>query len=64
MHLQDEPQHQWVIAEQCRDGTQRPMLVVDSEREAIDIVEKLRTRGSNVIAVAVGPEHHRDAPHS
>jgi len=52
--VQDEPDGQWVVAEQRPDGTRWPMFVVGSEREAADLVELLRARGGDVIALEIG----------
>jgi hypothetical protein len=54
--VQHEPQEQWVVAEQRLDGTRWPILMVANEREAIDIAQVLRNRGSDAIAIAVVPD--------
>ena len=42
-----------MVAEQRGDGTQWPLLIVGDEREAADIVQSLRDRGLDVVAVSV-----------
>jgi len=51
-----EPQEQWVVAEQRLDGSRWPILVVANEREADDIVRDLRRRGSAAIVVAISAD--------
>jgi hypothetical protein len=59
--VQDEGE-EWVVAEERGDGTQWPLLLVTTEREAIDIVRALRGRGLNVFAVLSDPSDDDQIP--
>jgi len=58
--VRGELEEEWVVAEEREDGSQWPLLFVTNEREAVDIVRRLRGRGRNVFAV---PSNSRKGDH-
>jgi hypothetical protein len=54
--MQDEHETRWVIAERRVDGTQWPLLIVANQREADELVELLRRRGRDAVAVVLTAE--------